>query len=106
MDHYILDSQGNPVKELDLIRWAQWYETADRRVAKDSIGNVEVSTVFLALDHNFWRGLPLLYETMIFGGENDQFVERYCNKIAALAGHDRAVALVRDSIQNPSLEEE
>lgn len=37
---------------------------------------VNVSTVFLAIDHAFGDGPPVLYETMIFGGgdlfEDDQ----------------------------------
>ena len=43
------------------------------------------------------HGEPILWETMIFGGEHDQYQERYTNRHAALAGHDRAVAMVRDS---------
>lgn len=96
-NNYILDEDGNPVEEPDLQRWAQWFETADRSVAVDVVGDVRVSTVFLGLDHSFGAGPPLLYETMIFGGEHDEHQERYPNKVAALAGHDRALAMVRDS---------
>lgn len=102
MDKYILDDSGNPVKELDLLKWGKWFESADRTVARDEIGDVSVSTVFLGIDHSFDDGSPVLYETMIFGGAHDQYQERCGNRVAALAMQDRAVALVRDS-DNPNL---
>ncbi len=45
--------------------------------------------------------MDLLYETMIFEGPHDGYQERYHNKVAALAGHDRAVTLVRDALGLP-----
>ena len=75
---------------------------ADRHVAKENIKTdngeiVTVSTVFLGLDHSFGDGPPLLFETMIFGGAQDGRNERYEDRATALAGHERAMALVRDS---------
>jgi hypothetical protein len=94
---YVLNAEGDPVAESDVLKWAEWYETADRHVARDTIQEVEVSTVFMGVNHDCHGGRPVLYETMIFGGAHDQHQERYHNKVAALAGHDRAVALVRDA---------
>lgn len=72
----------------DLIEWAQWLEKAERHVADDSIGDVRVSTVFLALDHRFaGGGPPLLFETMIFGGPRDGEMRRYNTWGQAEAGH-------------------
>src|SRR6266481_6098484 len=70
-DHYILDGSGNPIFEPDVIKWAQWFEKTEcRRVAKERIGDSEISTVFLGLDHNFGaEGPPVLWETMVFGGK-------------------------------------
>ena len=97
--NYILDSKGRPKEESDTLKWCQWYETADRTVKKDTIGDVLISTVFLAIDHQFGKGPPILYETMIFGGEHNDHQERYTNEVAALAGHDQAVAMVRDGLR-------
>lgn len=95
-DRYILDQKGNPVRCDDLDTWVQWFEQSGlRRVAKDEIGDIEISTVFLGLDHAFGGGPPLLWETMIFGGEQDGYQERYSSREAALAGHTKAVALVK-----------
>ena len=96
MSNYVLDSNGNPAVESDVLKWAEWYETAERKVALDTIEQVRISTVFLGLDHSFSDdGPPVLYETMIFGGVHDAYQERYHDKVSALAGHDRAVALIR-----------
>jgi hypothetical protein len=62
---YIL-AERKPVEEPDLLAWAEWFETAERKVARDEVGASVVSTVFLGLDHNFGEGPPLLFETMIF----------------------------------------
>jgi hypothetical protein len=92
-DRYILNEQGEPERCEDLHRWARWYEDINhRRLAEDFIGNVRVSTVFLALDHAFHGGPPVLWETMIFGGREEGYQERYASREAALRGHAEAVA--------------
>ena len=92
--HYILE--GKEAKPVDLITWAKWFEAADRHVAKTAVNDdINVSTVFLGLDHSFGDGLPLLYETMIFGGEHDQYQARYSTWEQAKAGHERAVEMTR-----------
>jgi hypothetical protein len=66
------------------------------RIDKTQVGEVEVSTVFLGLDHAWGGGTPLLFETMTFGGEDGEWQWRYRTKAAAQAGHDRVVAALRD----------
>ncbi len=87
---------GVPVPEPDIYKWAKWFENVDnRRVAWTEVGDVKISTVFLGLDHSFMRGTPILFETMIFGGEHDEYQERYHTLEEAMLGHERAVALVK-----------
>lgn len=106
MNNYILDAKGNPKRERDLMTWARWYEknTDDRRVAWDEIGEgkdkVVVSTVFLAIDHGFGQGgLPILWETMIFGGAHDQHQDRYTTREEAVLGHQYALRLAKAALQ-------
>ena len=74
-DHYILE--GHKAVKTDLMTWARMFEKTDRIVAKTTIGNADVSTVFLGLDHQFGNnGPPLLFETMVFGGKLDQEQDR------------------------------
>jgi hypothetical protein len=81
---YILEGKV-PVPCEDLLTWAQWVEEPKNRIVKQEyVGELWVSTVFLALDHDFLRdGPPLLFETMVFRDsteadqkEMDQVAER------------------------------
>lgn len=96
MDKYILDAEGNAVPTDNLMEWGAWFETADRKIARDKlkIGDetVTVSTVFLGLDHGFGRGGPVLFETLVFGGPHDQDERRYSTRQEALAGHAEFLA--------------
>lgn len=77
IDRYILNADGQPVPEPDLMKWAFWFESAQRHVANDVIDGVRVSTVFLGLDHSWNLGPPVLWETMVFGeGQLDHMMTR------------------------------
>lgn len=65
-DYYILDKNGEPVAEPDLMTWATAFEGIDRRVKQEHVGEFFVSTVFLGLDHGWGDGPPILWETMVF----------------------------------------
>lgn len=82
----------------ELMSWAQWFESANRHVATDVVGptaGIRVSTVFLGLDHSFSGGPPLIFETMIFGGPNDGYQNRYSTWDEAVAGHKSAIELAQ-----------
>jgi hypothetical protein len=95
-EYYILD--GHKPVPADLITWGKWMMTADRHVAKTMIGDVWVSTVFLGLNHA-WdpSAQPLLFETMIFGGEHNQYQDRCCTWKRAEEMHEAACALVKST---------
>lgn len=96
-DKYILD--GKVPRPASLMEWARWFETADRHVAKDMLGDVRISTVFLGINHRFGPGTPLIFETMIFGGPHDQHQERSSTWGEAEKQHAHAVSLVRHSMR-------
>jgi hypothetical protein len=95
-DHYILD--GRTPVPTDMMTWAKWFETADRTVSKTQIGEWEVSTVFLGLDHAFGDGPPLLFETLVFGGPLDSNMVRYSTWDQAEAGHAEMVNRVKAAL--------
>jgi hypothetical protein len=66
-------------------------------VAKTKVGDAEVSTVFLGLDHG-WEvdAPPILFETMVFGGVLDQEQVRYATWAEAESGHAAMVARVKE----------
>jgi hypothetical protein len=57
--------------------------------------DAEVSTVWLGMDHAWGGGPPLIFESMVFGGNLDQEQVRYSTLAQAHAGHDDLVARVR-----------
>ena len=99
-DWYTLDKDKNPVP-LDFDKMlnnpALQMSNSDRQVAHNTIGKVRISTVFLQLDHQWGEGPPLVFETMIFGGEHDQYQERFHTWVEAEEGHKRALLLVEES---------
>jgi hypothetical protein len=95
-DHYVLE--GHEAVPCDAMTWARWFEDAgkERIVALTEITpEVRVSTVFLGLDHSFGGPVPLVFETMIFGGEHDEDQWRYTTWAEAVAGHERAMKVAR-----------
>lgn len=95
MKQYILDRLGNPVEEPDIKKWGEWFQNTEARVVGFNRlpGDIKVSTVFLGLDHSWDGGPPVLWETMIFGGEHDSYQDRYTTRDDAIAGHAKALDL-------------
>jgi hypothetical protein len=95
---YILIEQ-HPVPEDNLLKWAKWFEESQERIiGRTVIRKTTVSTVFLALDHNFsGKGKPILFETMIFGDKFDEEQERYSTYFEAQEGHKKWVKKVEKS---------
>lgn len=92
MNYY--NRKGKPI---DTTEWGQLLsDDSYRLVQSDNLGKVHVSTVWLGLNHNWGDGPPLIFETMIFGGEHDEDQWRYSTERDARKGHEAAVQLVRD----------
>ena len=102
-DKFILDADGKTPIAADLMTWATWLASNNKRQLKrETVADgVDVSTVFLGLDHSFGHGAPLLWETMIFGGPHDGEQWRYSTYDEAVVGHASAVALA-DGNQPPT----
>jgi hypothetical protein len=83
-----------------LLEWAEWMELNSRRVAQDEIEGIEVSTVFLGLNHNFsGKGDPLLFETMVFFPEEGSgTMWRYFTWAEAEAGHKEILDSVKQQL--------
>jgi hypothetical protein len=92
LGRFILDGH-KPVPCEDLLTWGQWMADADRRVALTLQGDVEVSTVFLGLDHSFGTR-PLLFESMLFIAGEGRDCVRYSTWAEAEAGHAKLVKQV------------
>jgi hypothetical protein len=94
MDKYRLDGK-RAVPVADMVEWSRAFETMDRRVALTHVGGVRVSTVFLALDHGWGDGPPILFESMVFADDEsheDIEMRRYSTWEEAEEGHAELVA--------------
>lgn len=69
------------------------FDLPKRVVKQDTLGKVMVSTVFLGIDHGF-RDRPEWFETLVFGGKYDGFMERCETWEQAVMQHERVVNLV------------
>lgn len=110
--YFILDDQHNIVA-VDVTEWSQWLgaSQAKRIVAKTKIKytdlvvsatakltgeeEVEVSTVFLGLNHSWGDGPPQLFETMVFDGKMHREQDHYATWQEAEEGHLKMVERVR-----------
>jgi hypothetical protein len=94
--HYIL-VEGK-IKSVSLFEWAEWFENFENRKIDrtDLDDGVYVSTVFLGLDHNFsGHDLPILFETMVFGGQYTNKGCRYSTLGEAKNGHWQIVDCIK-----------
>ena len=119
---YILDRDGNPVEEPDVMKWGEWmaraYETGEHWVARTELPGAVVSTIFEGIDRNHSRALGLdepliLFETMcfddamnslpIYGGDDEEtsLFGRYATRAEALEGHEAIVTELRLKLKVP-----
>lgn len=109
---YILDDDGNPVEEPDVLKWGEWLGTHSKHVAYDELpGGYRVSTVFLGVDHKYSRALgggpPVLFETMAFKGDDaineDWAQRRYTARWRAEEGHGRMLIALKTYLRAEGL---
>ena len=102
-DNYILVGHDPRKASWDeYVAWMKQGFDATKRVARTEIGDVSVSTVFLSIDHS-WNGPPpILFETMVFGGEHSDDQWRYAPWAEAVDGNGAVVAALRDGTDWPS----
>jgi hypothetical protein len=93
-DYYILNDDHS-TKPCEMMEWAT--NRKNVVVKQDQVTlEVRVSTVFLGLNHAWLgQGPPLIFETMIFGGPEDGYQDRYTTWDEAIKGHEKALKLVK-----------
>lgn len=68
---WLRDADGVPQPATSLDEWSQsmYGPGIDRHLAADQVGRYFISTIFTGIDTQL-RGPPLLYETMVFAGDD------------------------------------
>lgn len=94
--YYILENRiPVPISSITDPRVLAAFEDVEmRRVAKTVIGRLTVYTSFIVINHNWFGGPPLVFETMICDkiGRWLDFQERYSTYEQAEYGHQEAIA--------------
>jgi len=98
------------IKHATLFEWSKWFEDDCNRMIDKTIfeDGSYISTVFLGLDHNFCfdkflKHRPILFETMMFGGNLDKFQWRYSTLGEAKQGHYEIVSAIREN-RDPNMQ--
>lgn len=80
------DKAGKPI---DMWRWAALFEQPGyKRIAQHKYRNIEVSTVWLGVDHGFgYSDQPIIFETMVFRNGRGHEMNRYYTEAEAIEGH-------------------
>jgi hypothetical protein len=109
--YYGLRKDGTTYKigDGEFLEWAASFSKSDRKIGSTFLTSPEgdeirVSTVFLGIDHNVMGTIPILFETMIFGGKHDgDYQERCATYKEALVMHRKAVQmLVSEGCTDPN----
>ena len=105
-DRYYILVKHTPVA-CNIEIWSNWFKNNTRTIRHNVIRRpktlviteeIVISTVFLGLNHAYRaEDDPILFETMIFGGKDDQYCERYTTWNDAIQGHRRIVKMVKDN---------
>jgi hypothetical protein len=102
--YYVLE--GHIPVPCDLMVWAVKLQET-RKIARDLLKDILVSTIFLGLDHNFiGEGPPVLFETMAFdegkcNGQSILYENRYCTWSEAEAGHKGVINIINNEKEWP-----
>ena len=99
---------GDEVIQIEPREFALYYsDIRDRKIGDSSITingeHLEVSTVFLGLDHGGGETAPILFETAILFRGNWTVLTRYQTKQQALNNHDQIVIALKQVEKNPLL---
>jgi hypothetical protein len=93
--------------------WSNQYfnhkNVSKKTLACDHISDKRISTVWLGVDHNVFTNInntaPILFETMIFTGDENLeiYLDRYSTWDEAMSGHKRAIKWVIDGCNDEEL---
>ena len=92
MGHYIL-VENRPVRVYDMMEWLDFFSSGERVLGFSRVNGIRISTIFMGLDNSFGAAPePLVFETMIMGGDNHGYIKR-------CATYDEAIVLHREIVE-------
>ena len=103
MDTYKLGEDEKTPIPCEMGERTDWNDPR-RQLALTEFEGVRVYTVFLCFDHSWGDEPPLLWESMVFGGEHDEEQVRYHTFNAAWEGHIKLVQKVKPELGREEIE--
>lgn len=106
---YVLDGK-EPRRARSVLDWMRWFANTDRTVALTSIDGLDVSTVFIGIDHEYsphgvrFHGVPMLFETAIFTTSRVVRVFRHPTWAEAEQAHAFIVECLQDAVHRRRLD--
>ena len=88
--YILIDGKAEPTDDINL--WG--LGMSDNNIKFNKFGDSNVSTVFLGMDHSLRGEDPVLFETQVFGGEHDGYIDRYHTLEDSIIGHDTICEMV------------
>ena len=97
--YFVLNEQGEPIRERDIEAWSRWFARADRSIARSIVApDITVLTTFNGVDDVPGPdSVPKLFESRVFGGILDGEMIQHCTRAEAKAGHAYLVEWCRRS---------
>lgn len=88
-EYFVLGEDGEPRRETDVESWTQWFEHADRNIARTIVlPHVTVLTTFSGVYNPVESdSAPRLFETRVFGGVLDGEEITSASRAEAVAAH-------------------
>jgi len=102
VDKFYYIMVNGKIKHANMFEWSKWFfNIENRRIDYTELETGHVSTVFLGIDHDFsidklLQKKPILFETMVFGSELNEFQWRYSTLGEAKQGHYEIVNAIRE----------
>ncbi len=98
---YYLLNDDHTYYPCTLREWSDQVNGVTIRIGFETIGDKDVSTIWLGLDHSHSLGAPILFETMVFDTRTDEIRrDIYCTRHTtwqeAEEGHAKAVEWVKN----------
>jgi len=108
LDGVLFDRDGKPIDDfMDYL--LKCGDDAYRIVARDDVGDLTVSTIWIGMDigAGFSNGRPYIFETIVFNpdGSATNRGRRYCTEMDARAGHAAYVIAAHDMLRARALED-
>jgi len=92
--YYKLDDKYNVVP-CSMEEWTVYFEGKHRLLKNTTIKDVVISTIFLGINTS-GNKKPFLFESMVFGDSDGDYIEKYTSYDEAIAGHNALVSKMKE----------